>query len=584
MPSTIRKLSIERFRGIKSLTWRPSCGVNIILGGGDTGKTTVLEAIGLLLNPTNTYILTDADYFNRDVDSEFYVEGVMALPEVTAINQQTSMNWPWVWDGRNAVLPTESEDGDNEELKTDPVYILRVRGTAELELSYEIVQPDGNVTTLSVALRRTIGLVRLLADDRNDRDLRLIQGSGLDRLLSDKGLRSRVGRHLAAGDVKDMLSDEARTALTNLQTSFAERALPDKLGLGITGGPGLSVNALIGLTADKEGVTLPLATWGAGTRRLASLTISDVLQGYCPITIIDEIERGLEPYRLRRLIFGLQQAGAQVFITTHSATALSVGSDIDLWYLDLKGRIGELSRSKIDLHRKSDPETFLARLAIICEGLTEVGFISFFLSKLIPGFEDHGVWITDGRGHDNALKLCEALSNAHLTFGAVVDNEGRRSGSWARIKENLGELLIQWASGCIEEQIIPLFDKDRIPDLVNDPEGDYTGMRLRSLADRIGIQATDFESIEMAAAGRLTQFIIDAACGKTNNMAGTDPETQKRLQGYKKIWFKSERGGRELAEKVIALGAWPKLKPDIIGFFNAVRQQLNMEKIEDLTQ
>jgi putative ATP-dependent endonuclease of OLD family len=564
--------------------WLPSYGVNFILGGGDTGKTTILEAIGLLLNPTNTYVLTDADYFGRDVDSEFYIEAAMSLPEVTSVNQQTGMNWPWIWDGLNAVLPKEHENGDDERSNIVPVYILRVRGTSELELSYEIVQPDGNVTPLSVALRRTIGLVRLLADDRNDRDLRLIQGSGLDRLLSDKALRSRVGRSLAARDVQDMLSDQARTALTNLETSFAKHALPGKLGLGITGGPGLSINALIGLTADKEGVILPLASWGAGTRRLASLTISDALQGHCPITIIDEIERGLEPYRLRRLLFGLQHTGAQVFITTHSATALSVGSDIDLWYLDLKGRIGELSRNKIDLHRKSDPDTFLARLAIICEGSTEVGFVSFLLSKVIPGFEDHGVWITDGRGHDNTLKLCEALSNAHLTFGAVVDNEGRKSGTWAKIKQSLGELLVQWDSGCLEEQIIPLFHEDRLYDLVKDPLDDYTGMRLRSLADRIGIKETDFESIQKAAAGRLTQFIVDAACGKTDNLAGINPEAQRRLQGYKNIWFKSRRGGQELAEKVIALGAWPKLRPVIIRFFNAVRQQLNMEKIEDLTQ
>jgi hypothetical protein len=33
----IRRLSIERFRGIESLIWRPDAGVNVILGGGDTG-------------------------------------------------------------------------------------------------------------------------------------------------------------------------------------------------------------------------------------------------------------------------------------------------------------------------------------------------------------------------------------------------------------------------------------------------------------------------------------------------------------------------------------------------------------------
>jgi putative ATP-dependent endonuclease of the OLD family len=47
----IRRLTIKRFRGIEKLCWRPSQGVNILLGGGDVGKTTILEAIALLLRP-----------------------------------------------------------------------------------------------------------------------------------------------------------------------------------------------------------------------------------------------------------------------------------------------------------------------------------------------------------------------------------------------------------------------------------------------------------------------------------------------------------------------------------------------------
>jgi len=58
--------------------------------------------------------------------------------------------------------------------------------TEDLDLAYEL-QPDGTTDNLSVPLRRSIGLVRLGGDDRNDRDLRLARGSALDRLLSDKG-------------------------------------------------------------------------------------------------------------------------------------------------------------------------------------------------------------------------------------------------------------------------------------------------------------------------------------------------------------------------------------------------------------
>jgi putative ATP-dependent endonuclease of OLD family len=582
MPSQIRRLKIERFRGVKSLTWYPSSNVNIILGGGDTGKTTILDAITLLLNPTNTYVLTDADYWNRDVDSEFLIEAVMSLPENAAISQQSKMNWPWEWDGKNLVYPADDQTDDNQEQSTDPVYVLRVRGTSDQELAYEIIQPDNSTDGFSVGLRREIGVVRLSGDDRNDRDLRLLQGSGLDRLLNDKGLRSRLARELASEDVTRHLRDDAQEVLAILDSVFSGRSLPTKLGLGIIGGPGASLNALVGLTANKDGVKLPLSNWGAGTRRLAALAIADVLQKNHPITVIDEIERGLEPYRLRTLMAAIKTGGAQVFITTHSVTAISAGSDATIWYLDAKCQLGLLS-DKSALHRKADPETFLSRLAIVCEGATEVGFVSFLVSKAINGsLEDHGIRITDGGGHDSTRRLLEALADANLTFAGIVDNEGRGSGSWKEIKAHLGDLLLQWPDGSLEEHIIPLFEIEKYQALVADTEEELTGMRLRSLAERIGINEKDFETIKTHAGDKLIQTIIDAATGKIPENYDTERYEKKHFQGQASNWFKSEKGGRELAEKVFALGAWPKLKTDALKFLNAILQAVGLPPVEDL--
>ncbi len=181
----IRRLSIARFRGISALTWWPGPGLNLILGGGDVGKTTILDAIGLVLSPVNPSTLSDTDYFGRSIEDGFEIEAVMTLPADSAIADQVRPAWPWAWDGEGPVVPAlEGDTGD-------AVYWLRVRGTDDLELVYEVVQPNGSTDSLPVTLRRSIGRVRLSGDDRNDRDLRLVQGSALDRLLSDKGLRSR---------------------------------------------------------------------------------------------------------------------------------------------------------------------------------------------------------------------------------------------------------------------------------------------------------------------------------------------------------------------------------------------------------
>src|SRR5216683_316091 len=264
---SIYHLAIERFRGIKALSWRPAKGVNVILGGGDVGKTTILDAIGLLLSPTNPTTIPDTDYYARDIEAGFVVEAVLALSPATGIDDQIKPSWPWHWNGSEAVVPSaDGEGGTNSE----SVYRVRVSGTADLELAYEIVQPDGTGDNFPVALRRAIGLVRLGGDDRNDRDLRLVQGSALDRLLSDKGLRSRLASQFAKSNVKNELKEDASEALTALDLAFKEKSLPDRLDLAITGAQGLSITALIGLTAERVGVQLPLASWGAGTRRLAA--------------------------------------------------------------------------------------------------------------------------------------------------------------------------------------------------------------------------------------------------------------------------------------------------------------------------
>ena len=123
---TIYRLAIERFRCITTFSWHPAKGVNLILGGGDVGKTTILDAIALLLSPTNPTALADTDYHARNIEAGFVIEAILSLPPASGINQQTKPSWPWDWNGSEAVVPTMDGDG---EMKGEPVYRLRVRGT-----------------------------------------------------------------------------------------------------------------------------------------------------------------------------------------------------------------------------------------------------------------------------------------------------------------------------------------------------------------------------------------------------------------------------------------------------------------------
>ena len=575
----IRQLKIERFRGIEKLTWNPEPGVNLILGGGDVGKTTILDAIALLLNPTNSMILSDADYWHREVEKGFCIEAVMSLPEASGISQQAKKSWPWEWDGKEARLP--EIDKELSGTVTEPVYRLRVRGTEEFDLVFEVLQPSETADYFSVTVRRKIGIVRLSGDDRNDRDLRLIQGSALERLLSDKTLRSRLGLKLARGNVNEELKEDAKEKLSSLDESFKKRELPTGLSLALTGSQGLSLNALIGLTATKDQVQLPLASWGAGTRRLAALEIAAADQAENPITLVDEVERGLEPYRQRVLMAKLQKLDSQVFLTTHSTAAMAAASSASFWYVDSKGTVGRLATS-VASQLKSDPEAFLARIAIVAEGKTEVGFVAHLLERAIDNdLLSHGIWITDGGGNDRVLDLLEGLVGSGLDFAGFADNEGSAPGRWSALEEKLGDLLYRWSAGCLEENIIKLIPAERLEEFIKDQDGN-SGERLRTMALRLGIEEKDFSAIK-AKADNLTKLIIEAATGAIpDEKKDAITSEKKALKKHAEKWFKSVDGGRELATKVFAFGLWPQLETQLLPFLNAIRDAVFLPTITTL--
>ena len=233
------------------------------------------------------------------------------------------------------------------------------------------------------------------------------------------------------------------------------KLFPHDLGLGLVGGQGLSLNALIGLTAKRDTIDLPLSSWGSGTRRLAALEVAAQHQGESPITVVDEIERGLEPYRQRRLIAKLEKGQSQVFVTTHSSTVINSANTASLWYLDATSTIGALSSSApVKLQQARNPEAFLSTLTIFAEGPTEVGFVSRLLSTGVGrDSKERGVYIADATGNDNALQILEIFGKGNIKCGGFVDYEDRNPTRWKEVKKSLCGLLFQWASGCLGERL-----------------------------------------------------------------------------------------------------------------------------------
>src|SRR5688572_20338770 len=63
----IRHIEITNFRCIERLHWFPSPGINCLIGPGDAGKSSILDAIDLCLGARRTVQFTDADFHGLDV-------------------------------------------------------------------------------------------------------------------------------------------------------------------------------------------------------------------------------------------------------------------------------------------------------------------------------------------------------------------------------------------------------------------------------------------------------------------------------------------------------------------------------------
>ena len=64
----IRLIEIENFRGISSLSWIPSPGLNCLIGPGDSGKSTILDAVDLCLGARRSIQFSDADFHRANTD------------------------------------------------------------------------------------------------------------------------------------------------------------------------------------------------------------------------------------------------------------------------------------------------------------------------------------------------------------------------------------------------------------------------------------------------------------------------------------------------------------------------------------
>ncbi|MBW4652279.1 MAG: AAA family ATPase [Kaiparowitsia implicata GSE-PSE-MK54-09C] len=407
----LRHLKVENFRGIATLDWSPEGAFCCMIGPGDAGKSTVLDAIEAALSP-RWFVFGEHDFIGGDTSKTISIE--VTVGELSKALKSDERLGLYIRGWSTAREMREEPEGDDE-----PVLTVRLTVDATLEPVWQIVCDRADEPrTISNRDRTLFGLVRLAGDDA--RHLAWGQGSILSRLTgdSDEAAAKLAGAYKAARDSANLGDIEALATAAGAAERFAKG-----LGAYVEGGygPGLELGrggVSTGSIALHDG-GVPLRLAGLGSRRLATLAIqkSAITEG--AIVLVDEIEHGLEPHRVMGAISQLRadqtKAAAEgkpighILLTTHSEVALGEAGAASLGVCRtvrpqrtttiVKPGASDVIRGIM----RFAPRALFSRRILVSEGNTEVGILNGvreFWPALHGGLpiEHVGGFIADGNG------------------------------------------------------------------------------------------------------------------------------------------------------------------------------------------
>lgn len=548
----LRRLRIEHFRGIKSAEWTIHRRLVALVGAGDSTKTTLLDAIGLVLSPNSNPQFTDADFYGFDLSKNIVVEAVITdLPDNLVKENQLGKD-------RSGIMPDGSLVHDPVD-EAEDCLVVRLTVTPELDSAWEVVRPESeDARPITASQRRQLGYFRL--GERPDFHLRWARGSALSGLTEgNEGASSVIldaHRH-ARSAVFSSDPNALHAAAGTVQKSAGNfgAAVFGELRPGLEPGSATSSHALM-----LHDGNVPLSSFGLGTRRLTSLSIQDEAMEGGSIIAIDEVEHGLEPHRLAQTLRHLKKrtdAGElQVIMTTHSPITVTTLSAVDLAIVNTNGS-GTTNCQPVspDLDNvqgtfRSAPHALLGRRVLVGEGATEVGFLRGMIrhwdTKRIAADQAPaaaiGTVLVNGQGGTQPTQRAQNFHQLGYPTCMLVDNDDRNIDQAVADAENLGVLVHRWTFGnALEDEVVQTLPADGLQAVV-DVAVDIKGEQ--SIQATVGTKLGGKKLIGTSVADWQTQAGVDELAMRK---AIADAATAKE-----KEWFKREDRGEELAEVVIA--------------------------------
>jgi len=453
----IHTLKISNFKGIQKFEQVfGRTDFICLIGRGDSGKTTLLDAISAVLSPSWNLTFYDSDFFNGNIEEPIEIEASLYdLPSKLLSDTKYGLYKRFL-NKKDEIIDDVLDEDLNDEVD---ILTVKLSVNRDLEPKWHVCNDRKGEVEINSSDRASFNV--FLVSDYIDRHFSWNKGNPLYSLLRQEDTNSEKVNVIieAIREAKVKVDDNEFKNLENVVNKIKTAA--SNLGVEI---PKTTTTIDFKDISIKDGKLclhedkIPFRLKGKGSKRLISIAIQMELAKSGGIILIDETEQGLEPDRAKHLVRTLKsQKIGQVFITTHSRDVLVElqAENIFLMKKDNQNLIGFDESFKGCL--RNNPEAFFAKRMIVCEGATEVGICraidDYRISKGKSSFAVLGIGIVNGTG-DRFINYCENFKEAGFNVCAFCDSDKPKINEK---KESLREKDIQivdWEEGKeIEKQL-----------------------------------------------------------------------------------------------------------------------------------
>ncbi len=419
--SHITKLSIKNYRGIQELSHEFGSEKFIVLiGRGDSGKSTILSAIYAALAPTWNLVFSDLDFYNQDTTTPIQIE--LTIRELPIELLKESKFGLYI------------QNDLREECKPEDLSIVLKLYVDESLEPHWVVKPrlGSDIDDKPISATDRAMLAVNYITDYTDNQFAYNKQSPLYALTKYKLDDGKTIERVKSELIRSMASLVTPEQLAPLNEPLSELMITaEKFGLGVTDLCALidiKENPYTGNSIALHSDSLPYRLKGKGSKRLMSIAIQSELTKQGGIVLVDELEQGLEPDRITTLVRILKETSCgQVFITTHSINVVLDAVSRNIHIVNKNANSLCIPDSSLDRYRRSNPQAFFAKKIICCEGRTEVGFMraldTYIQAKFGTSLSAKGVVLVDAGGGNKMYKYAQAFRDLGIDTCVFADND-----------------------------------------------------------------------------------------------------------------------------------------------------------------